>query len=75
VNPIFHEVPTLSLTDGLRAVRLKLYDQGSGRMVSFAQARAGSQRRHKPLATRRKAKGLLGARRLAESGQAGREVL
>jgi len=42
-NPIFHDVPTLSLVDGLRAVRLKLYDPASGRMVSFAQARAGSQ--------------------------------
>jgi omega-6 fatty acid desaturase (delta-12 desaturase) len=73
-NPIFHKVPTLSLTDGLRAVRLKLYDQGSGRMVTFAQARAGSQRRHRPLATRGKAEGLPGARRLAESRQAGGEV-
>ena len=26
-NPIFHEVPTLSLGDGLRAVRLKLWDE------------------------------------------------
>jgi omega-6 fatty acid desaturase (delta-12 desaturase) len=73
-NPIFHEVPTLSLTDGLGAVRLKLYDQRSGRMVSFAQARAGCQGRRKPLATRGRAEGLLGARRLAESGQAGGEV-
>jgi len=40
-NPIFRDVPTLSLMDGLRAVRLKLYDQDHGRMVSFAQARAG----------------------------------
>jgi len=37
-NPIFHGVPTLSLMDGLRAVRLKLYDADAGRMVSFAQA-------------------------------------
>ena len=38
-NPIFHEVPTLSLRDGLRAVRLKLWDEERGRMVSFGEAR------------------------------------
>ncbi|MHB8659076.1 MAG: fatty acid desaturase [Solirubrobacteraceae bacterium] len=42
-NPIFHDVPTLSLMDGIRAVRLKLYDEDRGQMVSFAQAR-GSRR-------------------------------
>jgi len=41
-NPIFHDVPTLSLLDGLRAVRLKLYDEDQGRMVTYAQARASS---------------------------------
>jgi omega-6 fatty acid desaturase (delta-12 desaturase) len=39
-NPIFHSVPTLSLWDGLRAVRLKLWDEQGGRLVTFAQARA-----------------------------------
>ena len=39
-NPIFHSVPTLSLWDGLCAVRLKLWDEQSGRLVSFAKARA-----------------------------------
>ena len=39
-NPIFHSVPTLSLWDALRAVRLKLWDEQSGRLVTFAQARA-----------------------------------
>jgi acyl-lipid omega-6 desaturase (Delta-12 desaturase) len=39
-NPIFKSVPTLSLWDGLRAVRLKLWDERGGRMVTFAQARA-----------------------------------
>jgi acyl-lipid omega-6 desaturase (Delta-12 desaturase) len=39
-NPIFRDVPTLSLWDGLRAVRLKLWDEGEGRLVTFAQARA-----------------------------------
>ena len=38
-NPIFHDVPTLSLWNGLLAVRLKLWDQDRGRLVSFAQAR------------------------------------
>ena len=38
-NPIFHSVPTLSLWDGLRAVRLKLYDEERGRLVTWAQAR------------------------------------
>jgi omega-6 fatty acid desaturase (delta-12 desaturase) len=37
-NPIFHEVPTLTLWDGLRAVRLKLWDEDHGRMVTFAEA-------------------------------------
>jgi acyl-lipid omega-6 desaturase (Delta-12 desaturase) len=39
-NPVFHSVPTLSLRDGLRAVRLKLWDEQRGRLVTFAQARA-----------------------------------
>jgi omega-6 fatty acid desaturase (delta-12 desaturase) len=38
-NDIFHDVPTLSLADGLRAVRLKLWDEDGGRLVTFAQAR------------------------------------
>ena len=42
-NPIFHQVPVLTLRDGLRSVRLKLWDEDRGRMVTFAQAheRAG----------------------------------
>ena len=40
-NPVFQSVPTLSLWDGLRAVRLKLWDEQQGRLVTFAQARAG----------------------------------
>ena len=39
-NPIFHDVPTLSLWDGMRAVRFKLWDAASGRLVTFAEARA-----------------------------------
>jgi acyl-lipid omega-6 desaturase (Delta-12 desaturase) len=37
-NPVFHSVPTLSLTDGLRAVRLKLWDEQQARLVTFAEA-------------------------------------
>jgi omega-6 fatty acid desaturase (delta-12 desaturase) len=37
-NPMFHDVPTLSLWDALRAVRLKLWDEERGRLVTFAQA-------------------------------------
>ncbi|HEV7161766.1 MAG TPA: fatty acid desaturase [Solirubrobacteraceae bacterium] len=38
-NAIFHEVPTLSLWDGVRAVRFKLWDEDHGRLVTFAEAR------------------------------------
>jgi acyl-lipid omega-6 desaturase (Delta-12 desaturase) len=37
-NPIFHTVPTLSAWDGVRAVRLKLWDEQRGTLVTFAQA-------------------------------------
>ncbi len=38
-TPALHDVPTLSLIDGIRATRLKLYDERSGRLVSFREAR------------------------------------
>jgi len=38
-NPMLHDVPTLSLWDGLRAVRLKLWDEELNRLVTFAHAR------------------------------------
>ena len=38
-NPILHDVPTLSMMDGMRAVRFKLWDEDGGRLVTFAQAR------------------------------------
>ena len=41
-NPIFHQVPTLSLWDGLRAVRFKLWDEDRRRLVTFAEARKRS---------------------------------
>ncbi len=50
-NPIFHDVPTLSLWDGLRAVRLKLWDEEHGRLVTFAQARAARALRARACAT------------------------
>jgi omega-6 fatty acid desaturase (delta-12 desaturase) len=43
-NAIFHQVPTLSLWDGLRSVRLKLWDDEHGKLVTFAQARARQPR-------------------------------
>jgi omega-6 fatty acid desaturase (delta-12 desaturase) len=38
-NPELHAVPTLSIRDGLRAVRLKLWDEERGHLVTFAAAR------------------------------------
>jgi acyl-lipid omega-6 desaturase (Delta-12 desaturase) len=37
-NPVFHQVPTLTLGDALRTVRLKLWDEELGKLVTFAQA-------------------------------------
>jgi len=37
-NAIFHDVPILSLADGLRAMRFKLWDEDRRRLVTFAQA-------------------------------------
>jgi omega-6 fatty acid desaturase (delta-12 desaturase) len=36
---LFRDVPTLTLTEGIRATRLKLWDERQGRLVSWAQAR------------------------------------
>jgi omega-6 fatty acid desaturase (delta-12 desaturase) len=44
-NPVFHNVPTLSLWDGLRAVRLKLWDEDQGRLLTFAEARRATPSR------------------------------
>jgi omega-6 fatty acid desaturase (delta-12 desaturase) len=38
-NAIFHDVPVLSMRDGMRAVRFKLWDEEHGRLVTFAEAR------------------------------------
>jgi len=42
-SPRFAAVPTLSLWDGLRAVRFKLWDEDAERLVTFAQARPQTQ--------------------------------
>ncbi len=39
-NAIFHGVPTLTLRDGLRSVRLKLWDTEREQMVGFQRARS-----------------------------------
>ena len=36
---VFHSVPTVSLWDGLRAVRLKLWDEHTARLVTWADVR------------------------------------
>jgi omega-6 fatty acid desaturase (delta-12 desaturase) len=38
-NPLLHTVPTLSLTDALQTVRLKLWDEERRKLVTFAQAK------------------------------------
>jgi omega-6 fatty acid desaturase (delta-12 desaturase) len=38
-NEVFHNVPVLTLWDGMKSVRLKLIDEDSGRLVTFAEAR------------------------------------
>jgi omega-6 fatty acid desaturase (delta-12 desaturase) len=38
-NPVFHDVPTLTLWDGLKATRLKLFDEQRGRLVGWREAR------------------------------------
>ena len=38
-NPVFHDVPTLTLWDGIRALRLKLYDEQRHTLVGFSAAK------------------------------------
>jgi len=38
-NPIFHDVPTLNIWDGIKAVRLKLWDEDQRRLVTWTEAR------------------------------------
>ncbi len=44
-NPVFESVPTLSIWDGLRATRLKLWDEDSRRLVTWSQARTATAAR------------------------------
>jgi omega-6 fatty acid desaturase (delta-12 desaturase) len=39
-NPMFHSVPTITLWDGLRATRLKLWDEDARRLVGWKEAAA-----------------------------------
>ncbi len=39
-QPMFRSVPSISFTDALRAVQLKLYDEDAQRMATWKQARA-----------------------------------
>jgi omega-6 fatty acid desaturase (delta-12 desaturase) len=39
-TPGLQTVPELTLRDGLRATRLKLWDERTGRLVTFSEARA-----------------------------------
>jgi acyl-lipid omega-6 desaturase (Delta-12 desaturase) len=53
-NPIFHDVPVLTLGDAVRSFRLKLWDEDEGRLVGFAYAdevAAEKQRQPRPSAT------------------------
>jgi acyl-lipid omega-6 desaturase (Delta-12 desaturase) len=43
-NEIFHSVPVLTIRDGLRSTRLKLWDPEAGRLVTFAEARRSRRR-------------------------------
>jgi fatty acid desaturase len=52
-NPIFHDVHQLSLWDAVLALRLKLYEQRNGRLVTFAQARRRTARPQPPPASHR----------------------
>ena len=48
-NPIFHDVPTVTLWGGIRAVRLKLWDEDSARLVTFGEARAARREGRVPM--------------------------
>jgi omega-6 fatty acid desaturase (delta-12 desaturase) len=43
--PVFQNVPVLTLWGGLRSVRLKLWDEESGRLVGFREAKASAASR------------------------------
>ena len=45
---IFRNVPAVTLWQGLRAVRLKLWDEDSGRLVTWKERRRGARVRRQP---------------------------
>ena len=47
-NSIFHDVPKVSFWDGLRATRLKLWDEDAARLVTWAQSRRGGSPSDRP---------------------------
>jgi omega-6 fatty acid desaturase (delta-12 desaturase) len=49
-NPVFRQVPVLTLAESLRCVRLKLIDTESGRLVTWGAARAIERSRNRSAA-------------------------
>jgi omega-6 fatty acid desaturase (delta-12 desaturase) len=47
-NPLFQQVPVLTLRGGLRAMRLKLWDESRGTLITFRQAHRRMQPRQAP---------------------------
>lgn len=43
-NPIFHDVPVLSVRDGLRSIRLKVIDPASGRLLTWSEVNCLARR-------------------------------
>jgi omega-6 fatty acid desaturase (delta-12 desaturase) len=48
-NDVFHSVPVLSMRDGFRCTRYKLYDESDGRLITWPEARAEMQMRVRTL--------------------------
>jgi omega-6 fatty acid desaturase (delta-12 desaturase) len=48
-SSIFHDVPTVSLMDGLRAVRLKLWDEEAARLLTWREVRLARARLRNPI--------------------------
>ena len=42
-NPIFHDVPTLTMWEAMKTVRLKLWDEDRKKLVTWAEAKRSSQ--------------------------------
>jgi len=50
-NEIFHDVPVLTFWDGIRATRLKVIDESSGRLLTWREARAVTRAPNPAIAT------------------------